>query len=580
VTDRFDPAQLAGVYRAIHERRDIRSYRPDPIPDELLWKLLNAAHHAGSVGYMQPWNFLIVRDPAQRRRVYEHFLAVNQKAAEGYDGERGAAYRSLKLQGLLDAPLNLLITCDTTRGGRVLGRATIPETDVYSTCLAAQNFWLAARAEGVGVGWMSLMEPQVVAEIFHLPEGVHPVVYFTVGYPVEFPPEPMLETVGWGTRLPLTDLVFENRWNQAAQPPATQPIPPKPTAPLKTTGPLQPNQAVKLAQTRLDNLTKPQGSLGRLEELACRLAAIQGLEYPTCQTPHGIIFAADHGVTAQGVSAYQPQATHQMVYQFLAGGAVINELARLQGMSLTIVDVGVDHDFGMATGLTHSKVRRSSRDLTQEPAMTEQETRQAWAAGVQAVDNLPTVDLLVLGEMGIGNSTAAAALVAALLGLSPEQAVGQGTGIGPETLTRKAKAVATALARHGSHLQDPWQALVRVGGYDLAALAGAMTQAHHRRIPVMLDGFIAGAAALVACRIAPPVGNSLLAGHRSTEPAHGAVLKALGLEPLLDLHLRLGEGSGAALAVGLARAACQILSGVRTYEETGLPRPISPEGIK
>jgi 5,6-dimethylbenzimidazole synthase len=206
------------VYDAIRSRRDVRRFRPDPVPDDVLVRILDAAHHAGSVGFMQPWNFLVVRWHDVRRKVFEIFERENARAAENYAGDRRSLYDSLKLQGVLDAPLNLVVTCDRGRGGpHVLGRNTIVDTDVYSTCCAIQNLWLAARAEGVGVGWVSILDPATVKELLNIPEQVLLVGYLCVGYPVEFEDRPMLEKVAWTGRIPLRELVFENSWGRKSE---------------------------------------------------------------------------------------------------------------------------------------------------------------------------------------------------------------------------------------------------------------------------------------------------------------------------------------------------------------------------
>ena len=223
----FRRAEREAVYRAIYERRDIRHYRPDPVPEAVLRRILDAAHHAASVGFMQPWSFVVIQDRDARQRIYDHFRGVNARAAEAWTSDRRRTYQALKLQGILDAPLNVLVSCDPDRAGpAVLGRTTMPETDVYSTCLAVQNFWLAARAEGVGVGWMSLMEPEVVADILGLPPSHVPVAYLTVGYPVVFPRRPMLSAVGWRERLPVHEVLHLDRFGAPLE---RLPEPPAPT---------------------------------------------------------------------------------------------------------------------------------------------------------------------------------------------------------------------------------------------------------------------------------------------------------------------------------------------------------------
>ena len=202
------------VYEAIRTRRDVREFKPDPLPDEVLLRILDAAHRAPSVGFMQPWGFVLVRERALRERVRESFERENQRAAERYSGERRALYESLKLEGILEAPLNICVTCDRARGGVVLGRNSIPETDLFSTCLAIENLWLAARAEEVGVGWVSILDPLELARMLALPEQVVPVAYLCVGYPVRFAEQPLLESVGWRARLPLERVVFAERYGE------------------------------------------------------------------------------------------------------------------------------------------------------------------------------------------------------------------------------------------------------------------------------------------------------------------------------------------------------------------------------
>jgi len=212
----FPPEWRRGVYQAIALRRDIRAFRPDPIDPKTLARILAAAHQAGSVGFSQPWNFIVIDDLETRRRIRDHVEAERLRAADGFDEGRKAQYLSFKLEGILDAPLNICVTCDRTRfGPAIIGRNTVKDTDIYSTCIAIQNLWLAARAEGIGVGWVSILKPDVIQRILAIPEHVTVVGYMCIGYPVEFEERPLLETVGWLPRLPLSRLVFSNHWNNS-----------------------------------------------------------------------------------------------------------------------------------------------------------------------------------------------------------------------------------------------------------------------------------------------------------------------------------------------------------------------------
>jgi nicotinate-nucleotide--dimethylbenzimidazole phosphoribosyltransferase len=583
--DGFEDAERRAVYRVIAARRDVRSYRPDAVPDEVLLRVLEAAHQAPSVGFMQPWNFVLLRDAGVRQRIYAHFAEVNARAAEVYPDEKKSAYQALKLQGILDAPLNVLVTCDPKRGGdNVLGRFTMPETDVYSTCLAVQNLWLAARAEGLGVGWMSIMEPRVVRELLGLPEQIVPVAYLTLGYPVHFSDRPLLSDVGWRQRLPLAELIFEDAWGRPAQLGTEQAKRPLTAAVPEQLAEVQPlaasgsgsgsgvgGGAPEQAVARNRELIKPRGSLGRLEALALQLCALQGTAYPRCAATHLVLFAGDHGVADEHVSAYKADTTLKMVYSYLSEGAVVNAFARLYGVPVHVVDVGVNHEFGEADRLIRKKVRRGTRNLVREAAMVRSECEAAITAGAEVVNSLRGLDVLAVGEMGIGNSTSAAALIASLLELPAERVTGRGTGIDPDRFEHKQRVIARGLSLHAT--TDPTEALARLGGFELAALVGAIEAACERRALVLLDGVITAAAALVAARRNPRVLPHLVAAHESAEPAHPIVLKELGLTPLLKLDMYLGEGSGAVLAVGLLRAACAMMREVRTYREANLEHP-------
>lgn len=203
------------LYTAIYSRRDVRSFRTDPLPDSILIRILDAAHHAGSVGFMQPWNFVVVRSPDIKKRVFDSFTRENARAAENYAGERRSLYDTFKLEGILEAPVNLAVTCDRSRRGpAVLGRGTMPETDLYSTCCAIQNLWLAARAEGIGVGWVSILDPDAVKKLLEIPPEIVLVAYLCVGYPVRFEDRPMLEEAGWESRTPLDEVIFAESWNR------------------------------------------------------------------------------------------------------------------------------------------------------------------------------------------------------------------------------------------------------------------------------------------------------------------------------------------------------------------------------
>ncbi|SHI88437.1 nicotinate-nucleotide--dimethylbenzimidazole phosphoribosyltransferase [Wenxinia saemankumensis] len=313
------------------------------------------------------------------------------------------------------------------------------------------------------------------------------------------------------------------------------------------------SRAREAARARNDRLTKPPGALGRLEELAVWFAGWAGTERPVLARPQVAVFAANHGIAVRGVSAFPAEVTAQMVANFRAGGAAINQLSAWAGATMSVHALDLD---------------RPTRDFTTGPAMSEAEVVRALETGWTAVD--PEADALVVGEMGIGNTTSAAALACALFGGAAEDWAGRGTGIDEAGLSRKVETITEGLGRHGAALTDPLEALRCLGGREIAAMAGAIAAARSHRIPVVLDGFIATAAAGVLARAAPGCLTHCVAGHVSAESGHRRLLGKLGLDPILDLGLRLGEGSGGALALGVLAAALRTHSGMATFDEAGV----------
>lgn len=327
------------------------------------------------------------------------------------------------------------------------------------------------------------------------------------------------------------------------------------------------------AQAHLDGLTKPLGSLGRLEEIAKRLCIIRGSAAKLAQPkPAAAVFAADHGVAASGVSAYPQEVTQQMIHNFLAGGAGINVLCRQAGAEVCVVDVGVAGDMSGVAGLIQAKVANGTADMTKGPAMTLNQALDAIVAGAQTADRLIEKghDLLIPGEMGIGNTTPSSAITAVLCGLRPEQVMGRGTGIDDQGMSRKLAALKTALEVNAPDPGNPLEVLCKVGGLEIAAMCGYILEAAARGVPVMLDGFICTTAALVAGALCPAAIDYCFSGHGSVEIGHQAQVEKLGLKPLLMLDMRLGEGTGAALAVGVLRAAVAIYSEMATFAEAGV----------
>ncbi len=330
--------------------------------------------------------------------------------------------------------------------------------------------------------------------------------------------------------------------------------------------------ALAAVQRRLDGKTKPRGSLGRLEELACALGAIQGTATPRADAKAVVVMAGDHGVAEEGVSAFPQEVTAQMVANFAGGGAAINVLARQVGARVVVVDMGVKAPILGLPGVRDLRVGAGTRNLACGPAMTREEAIRALEAGIGVAAALADegVQVIAIGEMGIANSTSASALTAAFTGLAAAEVTGRGTGIDDATHARKVEVVSRALAVNRPDPSDALGTLSALGGFEVAGLAGVVLCAAARRVPVVMDGFIASAAALAAARLAPRAADALLASHRSVEAGHRAILEALRKRPLLDLDLRLGEGTGAVLALHLVEAAARVLDEMATFEAAGV----------
>jgi nicotinate-nucleotide--dimethylbenzimidazole phosphoribosyltransferase len=338
-------------------------------------------------------------------------------------------------------------------------------------------------------------------------------------------------------------------------------------------------RAAAAARARQDRLTKPPGSLGRLEDLSVWVASCQGTCPPRqFQRARVVVFAGDHGVTQSGVSAFPADVTAQMVANFDAGGAAINALAEAAGAGVRVADIAVDTDEPLSREIGAHKVRRGSGNIAVEDALSAEETEAAVEAGRRIADDEVDsgADLLIAGDMGIGNTTPATTLIAAITGTEPVAVVGRGTGIDDAGWIRKTAAIRDALYRARNVITDPLGLLRVCGGADLAAMAGFCAQAAVRRTPLLLDGVVVTAAALVADRMAPGARSWWQAGHRSTEPAHALALQHLELEPILDMRMRLGEGTGAAVALPVVRAAVAALASMSTFDEAGVSdRPLS-----
>jgi nicotinate-nucleotide--dimethylbenzimidazole phosphoribosyltransferase len=568
----FPDDQRAAVYRVIDERRDVRrDFVPDPIPPEVLERVLAAGHRAPSVGFSQPWDFIVIADPDRRARI----KALAERARDDFAGSlpavRARAFDRLKTEAILQTPVNIVVTCDPTRGGRhTLGRHAQPQTAAYSSVLAVANLWLAARAEGLGVGWVSFFSERELAAELGLPPHLEVVAYLCLGYVASFAPEPELALAGWARRRPLS-------WAVHAEEYGRRELPGREAVSLldEVVAAIRPldGDALAAARQRQAQMTKPAGSLGVLEDVSVQLSGLAGTCPPPMPEPAAVaIFAADHGVHAQAVTPWPQEVTGQMVANFLAGGAVVNAFAAQAGAEVVVVDVGVSSDLDQVPGLLPRKIGRGTADFTTGLAMSRDQAVAAIGVGIEVARDLVAAGnkCLLTGDMGIANTTASAALICSFTGRDPAEVTGRGTGVDDVTLARKVAVVQRGLSLHRPDRADPLGILAAFGGFEHAALAGYIIGAAALRVPVILDGVIAGSAALVACALAPGAACCLIAGHRSVEPGHTIAMEYLGLRPLVDLDLRLGEGTGALLALPIVQSAVRALREVATFDSAGV----------
>lgn len=565
------------LYEVVGARRDIRRFRPDPIPSEVVRRVLTSAHSAPSVGHSQSWRFVVVQSDETRQRATVIAERERLRQTRLLTDDAARRMRDLQLDGIREAPVGIVVCCDRrVDPAGVLGRATFPDADMWSCACAIQNLWLAARAEGLGVGWVTLFPPAELAGLVGVPDGVETLGWLCVGWPDERPPEPGLQRAGWSSRLPLDSVVISEHWDGARGParPQSHLAPPA-------------QSDVVAARDESDTLLTPPGSLGTLDRVLDRLGAVgvapgqgaasgpgadsSGAEQAPAgpglgRSPAGtlVLAGADHPVARLGVSTFPPEVTREVLEATVAGESIGAASAAAVHLGVVAVDAGVDGEPVAGAEVCRPAGTRGS--LADGDALERADVERLIDFGRRLGAERVASPLVAVGEVGVGNTTVASALAALLLGLDPAKAVGLGAGGDSATVRRKIEVVSSALRRvgraaHGT--KDPVGALAAVGGPELAVLAGVVLGVASRRGAVVLDGYATSVAALCALRMEPAVAAHLVAGQQSREKGHQVVLDELGLEPLLDLRLRAGEGVGAVFATQL------ILSALATRRRAG-----------
>lgn len=544
------------LWQVIGARRDIRRFRPDPVPDELVRKVIEAGHAGPSVGHSQPWRFIVVSEADTRERVAHLADQQRLRQAGAMTSERGAQLLDLKLEGIREAPLGIVVACDRRAPATgVLGRATFTDADMWSCAAAIENMWLTSRAAGLGMGWVTLMRPDDLAELLGLPEGVETLGWLCLGWPDELPPGPGLQRRAWSSKLPLDEVILHERW------PADHEEPARPVSHLRA-----PDQRRTVAATdRADRLLTTPGSLGVLD---LALDKVEAAGRGNLDGGTLVLACADHPVHELGVSAFEQSVTYDIAEAAGAGRSVGAVTAAAHGFSVEVVDCGVGLDETDTTALPnarHVRPRGRRGNLVHADALTGDDTERLVTAGHERGAALAGEGLVMLGEAGIGNTTPASALAAAMTGLSAGEAVGLGSSSDSAMVARKVEVVSGALSRAGVRPGEKVPAsissmrlLAALGGGELAYLYGVVLGAAENSGVVVLDGLAGSVPALLAVREHPAVGAYLVAGQASREAAHRAVLGELGLEPLLDLRLRAGEGVGAVMAGSLLRGGLRV----------------------
>ena len=538
---RFDDATRTAFYNVVMARRDVRRFRPDPIDAPVLERVLNAAHAAPSVGHSQPWRFVIVADERTRDRAAMISDRERLRQATLLDDDAARRLLDLQLEGIREAPLGIIVCCDRrTEPSGVLGRATFHDADLWSCACAIENMWLAARAEGLGMGWVTLFPPDELAGLFDLPNGVETLGWLCIGWPDERPPTPGLERAGWSKRQALNTVILRERWTGTG--------PAQPLSRIRA-----PNQvAVVRARDDADTFLTAPGSLGLLDRVLNRLGALGISEASrSCL----VLAGANHPVANLGVSTYDPLVTHEILEASVANESLGTAAAKAAGIGVIVLDAGVLGD--VVPGSLVCRPLEQRGDLVHEDALSQADVDRLLEFGRDIGLRTSDADLVAIGEFGIGNTTVSACLASVLLDLRPSETVGLGAGGDSETIERKLQTVYDACVRarasYGAAIREPRTALTALGGGELAVLTGVIVGVAQRGGAIVLDGFATTVCALCAVRLEPAISMHLVAGQRSRERGHHAVLEELGLEPLLDLQLRSGEGVGAVLATQLIR---------------------------
>ena len=549
----------------LKSRRDTRHFTNDEVPDAVIKKALQAGHWAPSVGLTDATKYYLIKSAEIKSAIKELFLDYDKKASKLTDNEKQKSqYLALKLEAIEEAPLGLIICYDrSVLNNFTIGTVGSNEAVKFSSVCAAQNIWLSLTEQGYSMGWVSILNYYQFKQLLGLPEHIEPLGYFCVGKPAtNYDNQPMLQQLNWKQKQEapfiaeitvlheskIENINFENK--------------------DKTEISLDFSKAV---QYKIDNKTKPTGSLGILEVIAKQIGEVfQSLE-PKITKPNIVVFAADHGIANHGVSAYPQDVTRQMVTNFLIGGAAINVFCKQNNIRLSIVDAGVNYDFPMNTSLISAKIGKGTHSFLQGPAMSKTEVELCFIKGSEIVATIAKTgsNCIGFGEMGIGNTATASVLMSIIMELPIEDCVGKGTGVTDEKLIQKINILKKAIDNyHGSDNLD--SKLAYFGGFEIMQMAGGILKAKEKNMLILVDGFICSVAFLIAHRKNPSITKNAIFCHSSAEQGHQKILDYLKVRSVLQLDLRLGEGTGCAVAFPIIQSAVAFLNEMASFESAGM----------
>lgn len=548
----------------IKSRRDTRHFTNDEVPEAVIQKALQAGHFAPSVGLTDATKYYLIKSDEIKKAVKKLFLDYDKKAASQTDNEeQKSQYQALKLEAIEEAPLGLVIGYDrSVLNNFTIGTVGSNEAIKFSAVCAAQNIWLSLTEQGYSMGWVSILNYYQFKELLGLDENIEPLGYFCVGKPAtNYENQPMLQQLNWKQK---SENPFVEEIKIVHQKNITSAVEQNAKAENST-------HLSEALQSKIDGKTKPTGSLGILENLAKQIGEVFQTLEPKITEPTIVVFAADHGIAAHGVSAYPQDVTRQMVTNFLDGGAAINVFCKQNNIKLAIVDAGVNYDFPTNANLIAAKIGKGTQSFLHGSAMSISELQECFAKGEEIVNKIARTgsNCIGFGEMGIGNTSTASVLMSVLTGIPIEECIGKGTGVTDEKLLQKHRLLKKAIDDYrGSDELDA--KLAHFGGFEIMQMASGMLSAFQNNMLILVDGFICTVAFLTAYKKDSRIIKNAIFCHCSAEQAHLKLLDYLDAKALLQLNLRLGEGTGCAIAFPIIESAVAFLNEMASFESAGI----------